>query len=318
MATSGALSGNCQVRPRGCGALHGNPARPPVQRGEHRDRPAHPVPSVVRALAKKRRLRIAAAVAVLLIAAGAALVWWYLRDDAPDAVSLTDAAAQVTEPTTEPITDATTSPTAVVSTEPAATDGAVVATSAPASTAATAGAGDVTGTWSVDTSIGEFNYEDSTGTFVGFRVEEELQGLGSVTAAGRTPIVTGTLEIDGTTVNAVAIEADMSAITTNDSRRDDKVWDALETDSFPTGTFVITQPIDLGGAAASGEAVSVDAVGESYHPRCDAARHVPVAGATGGRHDRRGRPALRVFADYGVELPTAPIVLSLADNGIVE
>ena len=25
-----------------------------------------------------------------------------------------------------------------------------------------------------------------------------------------------------------------------------------------------------------------------------------------------------VFADYGVELPTAPIVLSLADNGIVE
>ena len=135
---------------------------------------------------------------------------------------------------------------------------------------------------------------------------------------GRTPIVTGTLEIDGTTVNAVAIEADMSAITTNDSRRDDKVWDALETDSFPTGTFVITQPIDLGGAAASGEAVSVDAVGElTIHGVTLPVTFPLQAQRVGDTIVVVGQLDV-VFADYGVELPTAPIVLSLADNGIVE
>ena len=45
----------------------------------------------------------------------------------------------------------------------------------------------IAGTWTVDTSIGEFSFEDSTGTFVGFRVQEELCGIGSTTAVGRTP-----------------------------------------------------------------------------------------------------------------------------------
>jgi polyisoprenoid-binding protein YceI len=250
---------------------------------------------------KKRRLRIVAAVLVLFVAAGAALVWWFLRDDAPDEVSLADAAAQVTESTP-------------------ATSGAV-ATTAPATTPATtpAGAsGDVSGAWTVDTSIGEFNYEDSTGTFVGFRVEEELQGLGSVTAVGRTPTVSGTLAIDGTTVTAVSIEADMSAITTNDSRRDDKVWSALETDTFPTATFVLTQPIDLGDAATNGEAVTVDAAGElTIHGVTLPVTFPLQAQLVGDTIVVVGQVDV-VFADYGVELPTAPIVLSLDDNGIIE
>ena len=104
----------------------------------------------------------------------------------------------------------------------------------------------------MDTSVGEFSYEDSTGTFVGFRVDEELSGIGSTTAVGRTPEVTGTLVVEGTTVTAVTIEADMTAITTNESRRDDKVQDALDTGQFPTATFDLTEPIELGDAAASG------------------------------------------------------------------
>ena len=48
----------------------------------------------------------------------------------------------------------------------------------------------VSGLWTVNTSIGEFSYEDSTGTFVGFRVDEELAGIGSTTAVGRTELST--------------------------------------------------------------------------------------------------------------------------------
>lgn len=45
----------------------------------------------------------------------------------------------------------------------------------------------------MDTSIGEFSYDDSTGTFVGVRVDVELTGIGSTTAVGRTPDVSGTI-----------------------------------------------------------------------------------------------------------------------------
>ncbi len=251
---------------------------------------------------RKRRLKILAAVAVLLIAAGAAFVWWFLRDDAPDEVSIGDAAAQVTETAD----DATTSPAT-----------AAPATAAPATTAA-ATAGDVTGTWTVDTSVGEFNYEDSTGTFVGFRIAEELQGIGSTTAVGRTPTVAGTLEIDGTTVTAVTIDADMASITTNDSRRDDKVWQALETDTFPTATFVLTEPIELGDAATSGEPINVDGVGELTIHGVTLPVTIPLqAQLVGDTIVVVGQTDI-VFADYGVTVPSAPIIISVEDQGILE
>ena len=54
----------------------------------------------------------------------------------------------------------------------------------------------------------------------------------------------------------------MTAITTNDGRRDDNVQDALETSTHPAATFVLSEPIELGDAVTSGETASVTAVGE--------------------------------------------------------
>ncbi len=162
----------------------------------------------------RNRLFVGLAIAALvLVAAGAGGIWWFLRDDAPDAVDL-ESATQSLEAASA--NSAATGAEATVGTE-----------------AASATASAVSGSWAVNTSIGEFSYEDSTGTFVGFRVEEELSSIGSATAVGRTPTVTGTITFDGTALNATTIEADMSAITTNDNRRDDNVQSALETSEFP-------------------------------------------------------------------------------------
>ena len=174
------------------------------------------------------------------------------------------------------------------------------------------------GTWSVDTSIGEFSYEDSTGTFVGFRVEEELRNIGSTTAVGRTPEVTGTLTIDGTTVTAVTIEADMSAITTNESRRDDRVQDALETGEFPTATFVLTEPIELGADAASGETISIAATGDLTIHGVTTAVSIPLEAQLVGDNIVVVGSLDIVFADYGVSVPSAPVVLSAEDEGVLE
>jgi polyisoprenoid-binding protein YceI len=254
---------------------------------------------------RKRILRWSlSALAVVLIAVGA-FVWWFFRGDAPDAVSIGDAAAQVQE--------ADVQATEVVATAEAS---AAEATNEPAADAAATES--IAGSWSVDTSVGEFNYEDSTGTFVGFRVDEELSGIGSTTAVGRTPEITGTLVIEGTTVTAVTIEADMTAITTNESRRDDKVQSALDTAQFPTATFVLTEPIELGDAAASGETVSVMATGELTIHGVTTSVTIPLEAQVVGDNVVVVGSLDIVFADYGVSVPSAPVVVSAEEAGVIE
>jgi polyisoprenoid-binding protein YceI len=249
---------------------------------------------------RRRRLLVAAVISVLVLAGAAgAGIWWFLHGDAPDAVDLQSATEQVV---------ATTDATATTATAATATTAAAAATSSSA----------IAGTWTVDTSVGEFSFEDSTGTFVGFRVDEELSGLGSTTAVGRTPDVSGTVTIDGTTVTAATIEADLSSITTNDSRRNGRVQEALETSTYPTATFVLTQPIDLGASAASGQAVTVDATGELTIHGVTKTVTIPLqAQLVNGTVVIVGSIPI-TFADYGVRVPSSAIVLSVSDSGTLE
>lgn len=174
------------------------------------------------------------------------------------------------------------------------------------------------GTWTVDTSVGEFSFEDSTGTFVGFRVEEELSSIGSTTAVGRTPTVTGEIMFDGTTLSAATIEADMTAISTNESRRDDNVQSAMETDQFPTATFVLTQPIDLSDAVNTGVATRIEATGDLTIHGVTTPVTLPLdAQLVDGTIVVVGSLDI-ALSTYGVEAPTAPIVVSVSDQAVVE
>jgi polyisoprenoid-binding protein YceI len=237
-----------------------------------------------------------AAAILVIIAAGGTFVWWFLKDDAPAEVDISQAAAQVDD-----------SP---------ATTAAAAASAASAATTADATTG-IDGTWSVDTSIGEFSYEDSTGTFVGFRIAEQLSGIGSTTAVGRTPDVTGTITIDGTTVTAVTIEADMTSITTNDNRRNDEVQEALETERYPSATFVLTEPIELGNIA-EGETIDVQATGDLTIHGVTQTVTIPLQAQLVDDTIVVVGSLDLAFADYGVEVPTAPIVLSVDDHGALE
>ncbi|MGE0796324.1 MAG: hypothetical protein AB7O29_13415, partial [Acidimicrobiia bacterium] len=152
----------------------------------------------------KRNLRLVVLAAVLVVAATGAGLWWFLRDDAPDAVALS---------------------TAVESVE----DGEAGRSDDPATgTAGTEDVGGIEGTWAVDSTTGDFDFEKATGTFAGFRIAENLAGIGSTTAVGRTGDVEGSISIEGTTLTDASFQVDVTGITTNESRRDDKVQQALE------------------------------------------------------------------------------------------
>jgi polyisoprenoid-binding protein YceI len=235
-----------------------------------------------------RRLKLLACAIVLVIALAGAGLWWFLRDDAPAAVDL-DAAVESVQPA----------------------DGATTTASAD-------GVESVDGTWTVDTETGDFDYESATGTFAGFRVDEELSSIGSTTAVGRTGDVSGGIEIDGTTLTAATFEVDLTTITTNESRRDDKVQEALDTGEYPTATFTLTEPVDLGDAAATGDTVDVTATGDLTIHGVTRQVEIPLQARLVDDTVVVVGSLDLTFSDYDVEVPDSPVVLSVDDHGTLE
>src|SRR6478736_5463144 len=139
----------------------------------------------------------------LVIAAAAGLWYLFFRPAGPAPVSLASlppvaAASASADPTAETSADP-----AGPSTDPTASTGA-------SSSASTSSSDGISGTWNVDTSVGSIS--DGTGTFVGYRVKEELATVGAQEAVGRTAAVTGSMTIDGTTITAVDITADLTQL----------------------------------------------------------------------------------------------------------
>jgi polyisoprenoid-binding protein YceI len=176
----------------------------------------------------------------------------------------------------------------------------------------------VNGVWTVDTTIGTFVIGNPTSSFVGFRVDEELTTFGSVTAVGRTPEVSGTLEIDGNVLASAEIVADLTGIVSDKSRRENAIQGALNTSTNPTATFTLTEPVELTSAAADGELIEFVAVGQLTINGLSKPVEIPLqAQLVDGAILITGSIEI-VFADFGVTAPTAPVVVSVEDHGILE
>jgi polyisoprenoid-binding protein YceI len=245
---------------------------------------------------KHRRIWIIAGSIAGVFAIAVFSVWWFvLRSDAPDPVTLEGAVASVTS-TTTPSTSAEGSG-----------DGPAPA-GTPTSQAETPSGG-IEGTWTL-TADGR--------SFAGYRVNEELATIGVTTAAGRTARVAGTLEISANGA-AVDVVVDMTALESDDSRRDGAIRrQALETDAFPEASFRTTSPIVLPPEAASGEPITVGAIGDlTLHGVTRTVTITLEAQFVDGVIVVVGSLAVE-FADYGIEAPRAAVVLSVEDRGVME
>ena len=126
--------------------------------------------------------------------------------------------------------------------------------STPSATTSAAQAGTTQGTVADDGS-----WKVSTGSIVGYRVNEVLFGQ-SNTAVGRTSSVTGSITVVGSTVTKASFTVDMTSVASDESRRDAQFnGRIMDTSTYPTGTFTLTEPIDLG---PSGRRSRADSAGE--------------------------------------------------------
>lgn len=181
----------------------------------------------------------------------------------------------------------------------------------PATTAAGGEQDSADGTWTVQT---------GDEVFVGYRVQELFAGdTLKKDAVGRTPAVTGTITVAGTSVESGSFTADLTQLTSDQSRRDGALRTrGLETERFPEATFTLTEPIDLGAAPAVGERYTLVARGElTLH---GVTRPVEIeldARWNGDSIDVAGSAPI-VLADYGIEPPDVLGRLEVDDEGVME
>jgi polyisoprenoid-binding protein YceI len=198
------------------------------------------------------------------------------------------------------------SPAAVDSGTPVIPPGAAVA--APAS---------LDGTWNVNTGLGAI--ADGSASFAGYRVQEQLVGVGGHTAVGRTPKISGSMTLTGSVVSNVQITADLTALLSDNPQRDDQLThQAIETNSFPTAMFKTIQPIDLGSLPVDGTSVSVNATGAlTLHGVTRTVAMALQAVRQGGIIAVTGTLPI-VFSDYSIQKPNGFSVLSIDDHGTME
>ncbi len=121
---------------------------------------------------------------------------------------------------------------------------------------APAAIGHIAGKWTV-----------ATGSVAGYRVHEKLAVLPAPSdAVGRTSSITGqaTVTQAGTshTVGAAGFTVQVDTLASDRAMRDQRVHTlGLQTDTYPTATFQLAQPVTLPADATTGKVVRVTATG---------------------------------------------------------
>jgi hypothetical protein len=239
----------------------------------------------------RSRLILVAVLALALVGAGAA---YFVGRDVPEAVDLERAIAAA--PSTGPGAGGT-DPT-----DASGGTGDAVLT-------------DASGTWVVDTAVAPFDTATGSGTWVGYRIDEELSGVGAFTAVGRTPEVTGTIVIDGSTVTSASVDAVLTGLQSDNGSRDGRIRSLF---SGRDARFTLTEPLAFGAVPEPGQSIAVSAAGLLRIGDIEQPVVMEISATVlQGRLVLAGSTIV-TLADFEVTVPSAPIVLGVSDVATVE
>jgi polyisoprenoid-binding protein YceI len=162
-----------------------------------------------------------------------------------------------------------------------------------ASTQASNASTSADGTWTV-----------AGGSRVGYRVKELLFGQ-SNEAVGRTNSVQGSIVLAGTTVTTGSFTADLTSVTSGQDRRDRQFQGRIiETAAYPTATFRLTKPVQLGSIPANGVRRSAEATGALTLHGVTRAVTFTVTGRRSGDTVQVTGSIPVTFADYNIQNPS--------------
>ena len=162
------------------------------------------------------------------------------------------------------------------------------------------------GTWNV-----------ANGTVVRYRVKETLFGQ-SGTAVGSTSKVTGSMTIAGTKVDKANFTVDMTSVSSDEGMRDNQFQGRImDTATYPTATFTLTQPIDLAPVPTDGVVKTYPATGKlTLHGTTRDVTLTLTARRTGNVIAVQGSTPI-TFSDYNIDNPSGGPA-SVGNTGTLE
>ncbi|HWL42172.1 MAG TPA: YceI family protein [Ilumatobacter sp.] len=190
-------------------------------------------------------------------------------------------------------------------TEPATTPTDTTAATTPTTAAPATGA-----------PAGSTSWAATDASLVGYRIKEILFGV-DTEAVGRTNQVAGTLTFDGTTLVTADFTIDMTSVASDDGRRDNQYRQIMSVGDFPTASFVLTEPVEVGIEPTEGAAATASATGElTLRGATRSVTFDLTADVDNGQIVVVGNIPI-VFADYGIANPSRAGITT-EDNGLLE
>jgi polyisoprenoid-binding protein YceI len=167
---------------------------------------------------------------------------------------------------------------------------------------------------------GEWTLAEDANSFAGFRINQQVAGIGSETVVGRTSDVEASLTFDGAAITDANVTVDMTTLKSGESLRDSALRsEGLESSRFRDATFALTAPVPMEQVPATGAPVAKTVSGDltlhgvtrpielQMQAAIDGSQLVVV-----GSHDIE-------LGDFGITPPRGPAsVLSVDDNGTLE
>jgi polyisoprenoid-binding protein YceI len=149
------------------------------------------------------------------------------------------------------------------------------------------------------------------GSFVGYRVDETLIGIGLNTAVGRSGEVRGSARIEGGRIVDARFEVDTRTLRSDEARRDEALRSrGLETDRYPEAGFVLGAPVEIARRFMARGRLTLHGRSRPVRVRLESRR-------SGVGLDLVGSTPIE-FSDYGMEPPSVAGVASVRDHGRME
>lgn len=156
------------------------------------------------------------------------------------------------------------------------------------------------------------------GSQAGYRVHEILAGQ-PTDAVGRTSGVTGSATITGTTVSSGSVTVDLTTVASNESRRDRQfTGPIMDTAQFPTATFTLGAPVELGAGFGTGSTATATATGTLTLHGVSQQVSVPLTATRNGAAIDVAGSIPVTFADYGIDTPNIAGVVTADPSGQIE
>jgi polyisoprenoid-binding protein YceI len=151
----------------------------------------------------------------------------------------------------------------------------------------------------------------------GYRIVEDAIA-GEKVVTGRTTSVTGTVVLSASSLESTEITVDMASVASDQPLRDTAFRDQLlDTAQFPTAVFTQDEPVEL-QVPDAGQTLEVQVPGTLVLKGVEQPATASIEGVAGDRTITIVGTIEVSLADFGIEPPSIPNVLTARDTALVE